>query len=353
MKTKISFFLLLSLATGLLMTRCSKDNVESNFNNKPEVPEAFQLKVGNDIRQFLTKVETIKQNPLLKNDETIETDSALWYLESCFNYSYGFPNQFYKNFKIDTLEFTLSLAGNQRVSMTALAAKYEQMIDEVRQVYHASSFAQKGLALINLQKASTTAESISFTVNVVTGEKTDNIPPQPVIEGPFGNEDYWWYGEMEGRCGEFLMNSDAAHQLMMAMNASLPDPTVGNFYVINPVDVERKGGRPNVRRPNDPLDNNFDYYLFYASEAVGTVDLCLERNTMNAYYNHLRYLGLEKIKEDENLGSMYSLIGITTMFGYKDETFLSGNNFWNFYHEGTFQYGIKVYYMDGGQASEL
>ena len=74
---------------------------------------------------------------------------------------------------------------------------------------------------------------------------------------------------------------------------------------------------------------------------------------MNAYYNHLRYLGLEKIKEDENLGSMYSLIGITTMFGYKDETFLSGNNFWNFYHEGTFQYGIKVHYMDGGQASEL
>ena len=61
MRTKISFFLLLILATGLLMTRCSKDNVESNFNNKPEVPEAFQLKVGNDIRQFLTKVETIKQ----------------------------------------------------------------------------------------------------------------------------------------------------------------------------------------------------------------------------------------------------------------------------------------------------
>ena len=82
------------LASGLLMTRCSKDHVESNFNNKPEVPEAFQLKVGHDIRQFLTKVETIRQNPLLKNVETLGTDSALWYLESCFNYSYGFPNKF-------------------------------------------------------------------------------------------------------------------------------------------------------------------------------------------------------------------------------------------------------------------
>ena len=250
------------------------------------------------------------------------------------------------------MTFTLSLTGNQRVSMTALAAKYEQMIDEVRQVYHASGFAQKGLALINLQKATTTSESISFTVNVVTGEKTDNIPPQPVIEGPFGDEDYWWYGEMTGRCNEFLGNSDAAQKLMMAMNASLPDPT-GNFYIINPVFKERRGGYSNVRRPNDPLDNHFDYYLFYASEAVGTVDLCLERNTMNLYFNQLRYLGLEKIKQDENLGSMYSLISITDMLGDKEEVFLSGSSIWTYYHESTFQYGIKVHYMDGGQASEL
>lgn len=352
MKTKLSILILMVMATGLLMTRCSKDNVETNLNNKPEVPEAFQLKVGNDIRQFLTKVETFKQNPLLKNDETIETDSALWYLESCFNYSYGFPNQFYTSFKIDTLDFTLALAGNRRVSMTALSAKYEQMIDEVRQVYHASSFEQKGIALISLQRASTSAESISFTVNVVTGEKTDNIPPQPVIEGPFVDEDYWWYGENKGRCGENEWDSDAAQQLMMAMNACLPDPT-GNFYVINPIFKERIGGKLNVRRPNDPLDNNFDYYLFYASEAVGVVDLCLERNTMNTYFAHLRYLGLEKIKEDEGLGSMYSLIGITNLIGDKYETFISANPILNYFHQGTFHYGIRIYYIDGGEASEL
>ncbi len=157
---------------------------------------------------------------------------------------------------------------------------------------------------------------------------------------------------MLGRCNEFEGESDAAKQLMMAMNASLPDP-IGNFYVINPVEISRTGGKLNVRRPNDPLDNSFDYYLFYASEEVGPVNLCLERNTMNTYFSFLRYLGHQKIKEDEGLGSTYSLIGVTTMIGTYETTYFNGKASVNYFHKGTFQYGIKVHYMDGGQASEL
>jgi hypothetical protein len=245
---------------------------------------------------------------------------------------------------VDTIYLTLELTGNRRVSMNALIAKYEQMIEEVRSVYHGSAFEQKGLALINLQEASGTTESIHFAVNVVTGEKTDDIPPQPVLEGPFGDEDYWWYGELLGRCNEFLGESDAAQQLMMAMNASLSDPT-GNFYVINPVLKDRKGGKPNVRRPNDPLDNSFDYYLFCASEEVGPVNLCLERNTMNAYFNFLHYLGHQKIKEDEGLGTEYSLINLVKMKG--DWEFINEELNYDriFFHKGSFNYGIKVHYI--------
>lgn len=337
----------------LIFTKCSKeDSSDSSELLNQEVSEAFQLKVGNDIKQFLTKVETHKNNPLLKSNETILVDSALWYLESGFNYCYGFPNEFYLSFTIDTLHFTLDIEGNQRVSMATLASKYEQMVDEIRLVYQASSFELKGLSLINLQQASTSTESISFTVNVVTGERTNNIPPQPVLSGPFDDDDYWYYGENKGRCVEFNLDSDAAQQLMITLNASLPDPS-GNFYVINPVEVERKGGEPNVRRPNDPLDNQFDYYLFYASEALGTVDLCLERNTMNAYYNHLRYLTLNKIKDDEGLGSMYRLIGVTDMIGYYIDEDLPNIVARNYYHKGWFQYGIAVHYMAGTAPSEL
>jgi hypothetical protein len=328
----------------LVFTKCSKeDSSDSSELLNQEVSEAFQLKVGNNIKLFLNKVETYKQNPLLKNDETIQTDSALWYLESCFNYSYGFPNQFYKSFKTDTLYFTLDLAGNQRVSMTALTAKYEQMIDEVRQVYHASGFEQKGLSLINLQWASTSAESISFIVNVVTGEKTDNTPPPPVLAGPFGDEDNWWYGEMEGRCGEFLMDSDAAKQLMLAMNTTLPDP-VGNFFVINPTTIVRTGGEPDVRRETDPnpTDNLYDYYLFFGIEEIGPVELCLYRNPMNTYYGYLRYLLLTKIRNEE-FDPIYSLINVEDMVGswsFVNETTRK------YFHKGWFNYGIKIHYMN-------
>lgn len=341
------------LILGLLsLINCSKERELTVGNDQHAVSIEFQTKVTQDILQFLDKVEVYKSNPNLKSDESMDVDSALWYLESCFNYSYGFPNEFYKTYQVDTIYLTLELTGNRRISMNALIAKYEQMIEEVRSVYHGTAFEQKGLALINLQEASGTTESIHFAVNVVTGEKTNDIPPQPVLEGPFGDEDYWWYGEMLGRCNEFEGESDAAKQLMMAMNASLPDP-IGNFYVINPVEISRTGGELNIRRPNDPLDNSFDYYLFYASEEVGPVNLCLERNTMNAYFNFLRYLGHQKIKEDEGLGSVYSLICITNMFGDKKEIFVSGSYIYNYYHNSIFQYGIKVHYMDGGQASEL
>jgi hypothetical protein len=225
------------------------------------------------------------------------------------------------------------------------------MKQSVSDIYHQVEYTDKGLAVVDLKTSTISETQLSLNVQTITGNKGIK-PPWPVVEGPFKEGDDWWYGEMIGRCNEFLGNSDAAQQLMMALNASLPDPT-GNFYVINSVFKERTGGYANVRRPNDPLDNNFDYYLYYASEAVGPVDLCLERNTMNFYYNHLQYLGLEKIKEDEGLGSMYSLIGITGMFGSYFITNPYGNTSINYYHQGTFHYGIKVYYMDGGAASEL
>lgn len=142
----------------------------------------------------------------------------------------------------------------------------------------------------------------------------------------------------------YIKENNPAQQLMMAMNASLPDP-IGNFYVINPVEISRTGGELNVRRPNDPLDNSFDYYLFYASEEVGPVNLCLERNTMNAYFNFLRYLGHQKIKEDEGLGTEYSLINLVKMKGAFEFVNEELNNDRIFFHKGSFNYGIKVHYI--------
>lgn len=126
------------------------------------------------------------------------------------------------------------------------------------------------------------------------------------------------------------------------MNAILPDPE-GNFYVIHPVEIERKGGNQNIRRPGDIEDNSYDYYLFYGTEEIGEVELCLNRNAMNSYYNNLRYLLLTKIKNEE-LSPLYSLISVRRLKGEKHE--IVNQNVNQYYHEGSFNYGIKVHYFD-------
>lgn len=334
---KITQLLTAALAIALIVGACSKETGEIE---KPQSPMSFDLKVSNNIKGFIEKIDYQQMNPMFKSMETIEADSALWYLESTFNYCYGFPNEFYSKFEVDTLGFILELTADGKVNLTMLASKFQQMIEEITIVYQNVDFEEKGLSMINLQYATVGDEEISFTVNIVTGEK--GTPPEVVISGPFGDEDNWWYGEMEGRCGEFLMDSDAANQLMLAMNATLPDPE-GNFHVINPATIERTGGEPNVRRETDPNppDNLYDYYLFYGTEEIGPVELCLFRNDMNNYYSFLRHLLLVKIRNEE-FSPMYSLINVVDMVGYWNPINSTERQY---FHEGSFNYGIKIHYM--------
>jgi hypothetical protein len=303
---------------------------------------AFDIKVGNAINSFIDKVAYQKENPGFKSLETISADSALWYLESTFNYCYGFPNEFYKSFAIDTLSFSLLLSGSE-VNMTDLTDKFNEMIQEISTTYHAVAYAEKGLSLVNLQEATVDEGLLHFTVQVVTGEKGE-VPPSPVLDGPFEEGDDWWYGENQGKCDGTVETSDAAKQLMLAMNATLPDPE-GNFYVINPSVIERKGGEPNVRRENDPNppDNNYDYYLFYGTEEIGLVEKCLNRNRMNTNYAYLRYLLLTKIPNEE-LSSLYKLINVENMVG--SWSFVGQTTNREYFHEGNFNYGIKIHYLN-------
>ena len=173
-------FLLFSCALVLLFAGCSKEVDEIR---QEKSISAYDLKVGNSINSFISKVEYHKAYPDLKSLETISADSALWYLESTFNYCYGFPNEFYKSFAIDTLSFSLLLSGSD-VNMTDLTDKFNEMIQEISTTYQAVNFGEKGLSLVNLQEAAVDEGLLHFTVQVVTGEKGE-VPPSPLLDGPF------------------------------------------------------------------------------------------------------------------------------------------------------------------------
>lgn len=229
---KFTFLKSIAAIMGLLIVigvGCSKEPYETQTY---QVCNEFDLKINNSIKGFMQKVDYQNQNPMFKSMETVDADSALWYLESTFNYCYGFPNEFYRKFEVDTIGFTLELTNDGKVNLTMLANKFQQMIWEITTVYQNVDFEEKGLSMINLQDATVSDEEIVFSVNIVTGEK--GTPPEIVISGPFGEDDDWWYGETKGKCESFTYDTDAAEQLMLAMNATLPEPG-STFFVIDPI----------------------------------------------------------------------------------------------------------------------
>ncbi len=71
---------------------------------------------------------------------------------------------------------------------------------------------------------------------------------------------------------------------------------------------------------------------------------------MNSYYVFLKHLLLTKIINEE-LYSSYSLIGVRNLRG-KSNSDMNPNDL-QYFHEGYFDYGIKVYYIDGNLPNEL
>jgi hypothetical protein len=188
----------------------------------------------------------------------------------------------------------------------------------------------------------------------VNCEKPNEPPSGGVgIDGPFEVGDDWWYGETYGKCDPHTWVSDAADQMMLAMNNYIPDPG-GSYFFSNLTPITKKGGTTELRRPADPNppNNEFDYYLYSASDEWGTVtdnDLCLEYVEMNFYYSYLHFLLFEKIP-GEDVPAAYTIESVTLFKDAKETTIPSQVHY---YHKGIFQYGLKVAYEDGEYPSGL
>jgi hypothetical protein len=341
-----------AVVTLSIFNSCSKQEVgDKVVAGKQVILSDHDKMINNAIKSFRAKVNYIRENPGYKSGEVLEADSAVWYLEATINYSHAFPNDYYGQMKIDTSYITLTRNNEGKVDMNELALKYDQMKLGVSNAYYNSGFGEKGLVLVDLTEETFKSDEITVKIVAVTGEKNSSTPPGFGIEGPFVEGDDWWYGEDKGKC-EFTYESDAADQLQIAMNNYIPDPS-GNYTFTNLTTVIKKGGDTDLRRPTDPEppNNDFDYYLFSASEEWGQVTddiLCLEYGEMNIYFNYLKYLLYTKIPNQE-LTSGYcieSVIELEGTYGYV------GQNI-HYYHKGTFQFGIKLYRNPDDIAIEL
>lgn len=351
----ITVLCIIALFTSIIMNSCKKENnaisetkENNNFSQK-------DLKINRLISGFIEKMENVRENPALKSGDEMPADSALWYIEATMNYSHSFPNEYYKEFKIDSAYFSIDKKTNGEVDLDELTQKYGALKSEVTNLYYASEFENKGLAVVDLTEISQTNDEISIMVETFTGNRGTN-PPDPQIDGPFEQGDNWMYGDLLGKCtgNEFIV-SDAAEELFNEIVNEIPDPN-GQYYFINHYIYIIEGGDDLIRRDdwNDPEDNHLDYLLYFATTKLGPNScgddtLCLERNEMNLYYSYLKYLIFSYLPENAPELQGKTIEEVLDVEGYSEYV----EPYIEYKHYLETMFGDKIEYLDGDGPTEL
>jgi hypothetical protein len=355
---KKSIYIISILAAGLLLMvySCSKEEVQTAKSHENDLTP-YEIQVHNAIKGFKSTMEMHRENPHYKSGQVVSPDSALWLLEATINFSHAFPNEFYTEHEIEDLTLVIPKTVDGMIDMAVLTQKYDEMKSDITTVYYGSSFTDKGLVLVDLEEDSQTETELNLRVQVVTGDGgSDSDPGTPGINGPFEEGDDWWYGENVGLCTDpYTILSDAAKKLFAEGLNLVPDPG-GNYFFTNLFTFDIQGGDEYFRRPNDPLNNYLDYYLYYSIDGFEPLIpfneqqmLCLEWPEMNLYYSFLKQL-MFTIIPNQYLPEAHNRIGFSiSSINYLIDDFDSPtNDVVEYYHKAQFTYGIKVCYAGEG-----
>jgi hypothetical protein len=277
----ISAIAVLAMIAGtLVFNSCSKQ--DEVLKTEETTNDEGDYKIFYELSSFAEKMEFIKENPDYKSGESLEVDSALWLMEGAMNLTYGFPFEEYGEFITGTDVITLTKNNAGEIDMDEIGLKYQEIIEKARVLYYNASYEEKGLMVLNMEKEAENENEVTFEIETVTGDKSND-------PWPFGQGENWWYGEDEGGCeGNNASASDAAHELA----ATYPTYNITDcMSIAGPGFVEVTGGEQWLRRPGDEMDNQYDYYIFCVKDNVEPFvyddNLCLLYNKMSIYYAYL------------------------------------------------------------------
>ena len=351
MKKVLILATLVAIVAGAFYS-CSKNENGVNQYSKTIQLSPRDIEVNRLINRVQDKMTFIRKNPTAKTDESIPADSALWYLEATINFAHGFPNKYYEEFQTDSTSITISKNSDGTVSLTELTQKYDEMKAKVSTAYHSVAYADKGLAVVDLEKVSEDDNEIVMSVKSNTGK----VNPEPDTLYTNAPED-WWYGEEAGRCDISGGLGDAADQLWNRLNIRVQSE--GNFYYIDEVNVYFYGGDPSLQtNSNIEPDNHLDYYLYYLIKGTNIQYnenmKCIPDADMDTYYNYLEYLVYDYIPQThipDDYGYYHHQVVECTLLDDKK----AGNPqaVEKYFHQMWLIYGEKVSKAPGMESTEI
>jgi hypothetical protein len=270
---------------ALMLSACKKDHQNQIVQNTGEEVywTAEDLKIQNNILSFQDKIK----NNSFKSGETLELDSAVWYLEALMNYNYSTPDSSFVNLTVDTtFEFNLPV-NDDLVDFSNLSEAAFAMEEHIVNYLNNMPNSIKFMVVADVHIKDDDFKSGSKTLSITTGYGSEYID-NPSAYTPFGENDYWLYGyPFFGGCEtNNATSSDAAEEIEYKINnpnVSWDDPYPAGSYVVNVgIQTIESWSYPN---PDDDQEDNWLDYLMYAEvdNNILFADLCLEPEEMNFY----------------------------------------------------------------------
>jgi hypothetical protein len=280
---------------ALMLSACKKDNQNQIVQNTGEEIywTAEDLKIQNNILSFQDKIK----NNSFKSGETLELDSAVWYLEALMNYNYSTPDSSFVNLTVDTtFEFNLPV-NDDLVDFSNLSEAAFAMEEHIVNYLNNMPNSIKFMVVADVHIKDDDFKSGSKTISITTGYGSEYID-NPSAYTPFGEDDYWYYGDGYMDNGGYCdgpnegqeTGSDAAEEIEFKINnpnVSWDDPYPAGSYIVGLGDVFTYSSL--YQAPDYDNDNWLDYLMYYEDDGLGNdgwpkeIDACLEPEEMNFY----------------------------------------------------------------------
>ena len=288
MKKALFKVAMIATIVGALVASCKKEKeTVSNEKVQTEVNDPQNDAIVNRILDFKKKVEERKANPGMKSGETMTLEEAMDNVVDLFNVTYTEPMAYYTTTESHQFSINVPLTVGGKVLVDDVVAAYEQAVAEAREVYHASTFANKGYRRLMVSCEIQRDGEVSLDFDGQFGSKNDH--PQPPIPdphyvGPFSEGDDWHYLCGMGSCdGTPLGGADRMIQdtLMQEVRAKWPVPYDGGRGVFTHLVTISFA-------PTAQITHN----VFYRNDIENT---CIEWQEMNDLLHYERELVFEVI----------------------------------------------------------
>jgi hypothetical protein len=219
---KFILVLMISLISIIFIFSCRKAfEPEINPDQMINPTNETELK----IQSFINSM-----NSQLKSGSTYSIEEAIWYAEASLNFTYAIYDSSFVYLSRETSSFSIDLNSSNTVDQSDLLAAYAKMVDSLEAHYDGIQDSPKHVFLCDVINVSSSSGKFGILdlvmVSVIGCDYTINQ------YGSFDATDYWWSGDLEGKCNGFSGEGDATTALEYKLLHPLiaPAPNVRIYY---------------------------------------------------------------------------------------------------------------------------